>query len=186
MAYRDYYNHYSFIKPSNEQYVVPSIQLKCKQNESLSKFDINFNNLNTNDIIDGTLYTCENSKWSDFFKIKPDGLLSYKINVKEEQLTKLTKLRNNKIQESFFTDNADNFMIINLNENDYIVYKDNEYVFTQDQSVNPKITEKELNDMVGRPYEYSYAIMIFLAAVVITAISAFGIMKYFESKRKCK
>ena len=38
--------------------------------------------------------------------------------------------------------------------------------------------------MVGRPYEYSYAIMIFLAAVVITAISAFGIMKYFESKTK--
>ena len=186
MAYRDYYNTYSFVKPSNEQYIVPSIQLKCKQNESLSKFDINFNDLKTNDIIHSTLYTCGNSKWIGFLKSQPDILSSYKINVKEEQFTQLTQLKNNKIQESFFTENADNFMIINLNENDYIVYKEDEYVFIQDQSVNPKITEKELNDLVGKHYEHFHVIIIFLFAVVITAISAFGIMKYFESKRKRK
>ena len=75
MAYRDYYNHYSFVKPSNEQYIVPYIQLKCKQNESLLKFDINFNNLKTNDNIHGTLYSCGNSKSDNFLKIKPDGKL---------------------------------------------------------------------------------------------------------------
>lgn len=151
MAYRDYYNHYSFVKPSNEQYIVPYIQLKCKQNESLLKFDINFNDLKTNDNIHGTLYSCGNSKSDDFLKIKPDGLSSYKINVKEEQfaqLTKLTQLKDNKIQDSFFGERADNFMIVNLDANDYVIYKDDEYVFIQDQSTNPKITEKELNDMV--------------------------------------
>ena len=40
--------------------------------------------------------------------------------------------------------------------------------------------------MVGQPYEHSYAIMIFLITVVITAISAFGIIKYFEYKRNRK
>lgn len=39
---------------------------------------------------------------------------------------------------------------------------------------------------VGQPYEHSYAIMIFLITVVITAISAFGIIKYFEYKRNRK
>ena len=33
-------------------------------------------------------------------------------------------------------------MMINLDENDYVIYKDDEYVFIQDQSTNPKITEK--------------------------------------------
>lgn len=194
MAYhRSYYNHYGFIKPTNEQYTVPSIQVKCSQNDSLSKFDINFNNLKTNDNIQGTLYTCSDSnKWTDFLRNKTNptditnSLASYKISVKETKITGLTQLKNNKIKDSFFSNNADNFMMINLDENDYVIYKDDEYVFIQDQSTNPKITEKELNDMVGRPYEYSYAIMIFLAAVVITAISAFGIMKYFESKRQRK
>ena len=192
MAYRDYYNHYSFIKPSNEQYIVPYIQLKCKQNESLLKFDINFNNLKTNDNIHGTLYSCGNSKWGDFLRTQTNptdianGLASYKISVKETSLTNLTQLKNNQIQKPLFSENADNFMIINLNENDYVIYKDDEYVFIQDQSTNPKITEKELNDMAGSFYEHSYPIMIFLVAVVFAAISAFGIMKYFEFKRKRK
>lgn len=194
MAYhRSYYNHYGFIKPTNEQYTVPSIQVKCSQSESLSKFDIDFNNFKTNDNIQGQLYVCgDSNQWTDFLRNKTNptditnSLASYKISVKETKITGLTQLKNNKIKDSFFSNNADNFMMINLDENDYVIYKDDEYVFIQDQSTNPKITEKELNDMVGRPYEYYYAIMIFLAAVVITAISAFGIMKYFESKQKRK
>lgn len=194
MAYhRSYYNHYGFMKPTNEQYTVPSIQVKCSQSESLSKFDIDFNNFKTNDNIQGQLYVCgDSNQWTDFLRNKTNptditnSLASYKISVKETKITGLTQLKNNKIKDSFFSNNADNFMMINLDENDYVIYKDDEYVFIQDQSTNPKITEKELNDMVGRPYEYSYAIMIFLAAVVITAISAFGIMKYFESKRQRK
>ena len=186
VTHTKHYNHYGFIKPSNNQYIVPNIQLKCNQNDNLSKFDVQFNNLKTNQNVKGTIYLCSNNKWSNFLQTKPDMLSAYTINIEEEQINQLSALKDNKTNQSFFSKNADNFMIINLNENDYIVYKDNEYVFTQNQSVNPKITEKELNDMVGRPYEYSYAIMIFLAAVVITAISAFGIMKYFESKRKRK
>lgn len=181
-----HYNHYGFIKPSNNQYVVPNIQLKCNQNDNLSKFDVQFNNLKTNQNVKSTIYLCSNNKWSNFLQTKPDMLSAYRINIKEEQINQLSALKDNKPNQSFFSKNTDNFMIINLSENDFVTYKDDEYVFIQDQSDNPKITEKELNDMFNPSYEYSYLLIMIIIAIVFTVIAIFGMMKYLEYKRTHK